>query len=107
MRIGALLFVLPFMFVLNPELILRGTVVDCTLAVATASLSVVLLSQALEGWAYRVGPIKLFPRALFLVAGGLLLFPGFGTDVIGIALAVLGFVAGRYRRSTVRLGAAP
>lgn len=103
MRIGAFLFVLPFMFVLNPELILRGTVVDCSLAVATASLSVVLISQALEGWAYRIGPIELLPRVLFLVAGGLLLYPGEVTDVIGITSAVLGFVAGYSRRSKVAL----
>lgn len=98
-RIGALLFVLPFMFVLNPELILRGTVLDSALAVASASLSVVLISQTLEGWAYRIGRIGLGPRSLFLAAGGLLLYPGMYTDALGIGLALLGFVAGYYQRS--------
>tara|TARA_R110000751_G_scaffold107645_8_gene204073 strand:- start:167131 stop:169059 length:1929 start_codon:yes stop_codon:yes gene_type:complete len=91
MRIGAILFVLPFMFALSPELILHGAFVDCLIAIATASISVLLISQCLEGWAYRIGVIGAVPRALFLIAGATLLYPGVYTDLIGAGFAALGF----------------
>ncbi|WP_223476161.1 TRAP transporter permease [Oricola indica] len=99
MRIGAILFVLPFMFALNPELILHGEFIDCVAAVVTACISIVLISQAMEGWAYRVGPIGMVPRALFLLAGGMLLSPGVFTDSVGGAAAVAGFAAAWFGRA--------
>lgn len=88
MRLGSVLFLLPFVFVLNPELILEGSLAGCLIATATATAGIVLISFALEGWAYWVGRLGLAARAGLLVAAVLLVIPGAVSDLYGAALAV-------------------
>lgn len=87
MRLGSVLFLLPFVFVLNPELILEGTLMACLLATLTATAGIILISFALEGWAYWVGRLNPFARTSLLVSATLLVVPGAATDVYGAALA--------------------
>ncbi|MDP2333756.1 MAG: TRAP transporter large permease subunit, partial [Reyranella sp.] len=86
MRLGLINFVLPFLFVLNPTLILIGTPLQIVHDVATACFSVWLLAAGLEGWLYGFGAIGWASR-LLLIAGALgLLVPGITTDLIGLGL---------------------
>lgn len=103
MRLGLINFVLPFLFVLNPTLILIGTPLQIVHDVATACFAVWLLAAGLEGWLYGIGAIGWASR-LLLIAGALgLLVPGIATDLIGLGLLAavyLGNLLWR-RRATV------
>ncbi|MFS4581783.1 TRAP transporter permease [Phaeobacter sp. C3_T13_0] len=91
MRLGAILFVLPFLFVLKPSLILQGETSDIIVSVSTAILSILMLSAASERYIYILNRTARSWEALVLLAGGLcLLIPDLPTDLIGLAaLAVV------------------
>lgn len=86
MRIGTILFILPFMFVLNPALILKGSSVDIAHSVGAAVVSVFLISCALEGWLYGIGRIGTLARTAVMVAGIMLMLPGEHIAVINAEL---------------------
>lgn len=50
MRLGIVAFVVPFVFVYQPELLLRGNPLDVILAIRTATVGVISLAAGLEGW---------------------------------------------------------
>ena len=92
MRLGLINFVLPFLFVLNPTLLLIGTPLHIVHDVATACFAVWLLAAGLEGWLYGVGAIGRASRVL-LVAGALgLLVPGLATDLFGLGVLAVVYV---------------
>src|SRR3546814_4547212 len=57
LRVGCLLLLLPVMFVLQPALILEGPIETIVQASITASLAVVLLAAAFEGYLWRLGAL--------------------------------------------------
>jgi TRAP-type uncharacterized transport system fused permease subunit len=57
MRLGAVIYFVPFIFVLNPALILKGTPVEIAEAVATAMAGIVLMAAALQGYLIGIGRI--------------------------------------------------
>ncbi len=78
-------FILPFIFVLDPSLLLLGTTVQHAVFIAlTATLGIVALAAALEG--YLLLPLHLWQRAILAVAALVLIIPGALTDSIGAAL---------------------
>ena len=78
-------FIIPYMFVLSPVLLMvSGTVIDLLLATITALLGMVALSSGLIGF---LADKCLLPERLLLAVGGLLLIkPGWITDVIGVVI---------------------
>ena len=99
MRLGLINFFLPFLFVLNPTLILIGDPGAVLHDVATAVLAVWLLAAATEGWLYSIGRAGWLSRIVLFVAALGLLDPGWYTDLIGIGAAMFAygfeFVRGR------------
>jgi len=85
-RLGGILFVLPFLFVLNPALILQGPLDRILLSALTALTAIWLVAAAMEGYLYRVGAIGRLPRLLLLLAAGLLIYPEWRSDLVGLAL---------------------
>lgn len=89
MRLGFVNFIVPFLFVLNPTLILTGAPLAILHDVLTASFAVWVLSSALEGWLYGVGRLA-WPGRILLILGGLgMLVPGVTTDLFGAAMVGL------------------
>ncbi|MGE0225466.1 MAG: TRAP transporter permease [Acetobacteraceae bacterium] len=88
MRLGAINFVVPFLFVLNPTLILIGTPFAIAHDVTTAVVAVWMLASAMEGWLYGVGLVGWVGRAGLLIAAAVLLKPGLYSDLIGLAIIV-------------------
>ncbi|MDH5205056.1 MAG: TRAP transporter fused permease subunit [Hylemonella sp.] len=83
MRLGSTMYFVPFFFVLNPALILRGQPLDIALVVMTAVLGIWLIASALEGYLIGIGQlgtgVGAWPgRALLLLAGLCLALPGGG-----------------------------
>ncbi len=92
MRLGGILFILPFLFVLNPSLILQGELTDILTSTVTAITAIWLMASAMEGYLYRVGLLGYPLRALVMVAGGVLIYPDLVTDLIGFGLLALTYL---------------
>lgn len=93
-KLGIAHYALPFLFVLQPQLLLMGdSVPEMVLAAITATIGAALLAAAVEG--YLMGPLNWWSRVLILGASLAMIIPGVASDVIGVMLAG-GFVAYRY-----------
>ncbi len=95
MRLGLINFILPFLFVLNPKLILRGDVLAIIHNVGTALIAVWLMACAFEAYLHGVGRINLLSRAALLGGAACLLVPGLYTDIAGASFVALAFVLGK------------
>ncbi|WP_300298971.1 TRAP transporter permease [Ferrovibrio sp.] len=90
-RTGAAGFIVPFMFVYEPALLAIGEWPDILHAAASATIGCLALAAGLYG--YLIRPALMWERAL-LVAGALCLIkPGLVTDLIGIGLIAVVFIA--------------
>lgn len=87
MRIGAGGFLLPFIFVYNPELLLQGGNISMiTLAVVSALLSSYIFASAVEN--YLISRLNIVQRITLFTAAAILIIPGTLTDIVGIVLFV-------------------
>jgi TRAP transporter 4TM/12TM fusion protein len=84
MRIASVIFIIPFIFVYDPGLVLKGDWLDIIESTVTAFIGVSFLAIAAEGW-YK-GQLSWWERVLLLTAGFLAVYPGVYTDVVGILL---------------------
>ena len=95
-------YVVPFLFVLAPELLMQGSAVTILHTSATAVIGVWLVSAGFMGFFAR--HLGVGHRVLFMAAGALLFFPaggvsyGIWTDVAGACLAGVLVVTGGFRR---------
>jgi TRAP transporter 4TM/12TM fusion protein len=87
MRIAATSFVVPFMFVYEPALLMIGDWPTILWSTFTAAIGIMLFAAGLHG--YLLGPSTLWQSILLVVAGLLLIDPGLMTDAIGIVLAAV------------------
>jgi len=104
MKFAAAGFIVPFFFVFNPELLMMGDSAAIIRATVTSTVGSVVLAAGLQGYLLR--PANLLERALFIVGALLLIDPALTTDVIGVALVVLGLGLQRLRRAPVPVRAA-
>ncbi|MCD2138594.1 TRAP transporter permease [Salinicoccus halitifaciens] len=83
-RLGIAAFIVPYMFIYGPELLLIGGTVDIILAVITAVIGIMGIGAATEGWLLK--KVTIFERVL-LVAGSLcMVHPNFVTDLAGLVI---------------------
>lgn len=84
MKLGTIIYLIPFYFVINPTLILTGefNIVELIQVLFTAVLGIVIMANASSGYVYGLGEIKLhnqvttiFIRALMFIGGALIVFP--------------------------------
>lgn len=107
-RLGIVLALVPFFFVLQPALIiLDSTILDIVTYLAAALVGIWLLTSGLEGYLMRIGRLRVLERILFFIGGFLFAFPdwmltGVGTAVcaVAVALALTRKRALRYPEST-------
>jgi len=108
-RLGIVAYIVPFLFVFSPTLLLKGPAVDVCLAAVTAIAGTVLIGVALTGYLFqKIAGIK---RVLLGLAALALLFPHVGPGVLfswttnaagmAVAAAILASelrIASRFRR---------
>ncbi len=100
MRLGLINFILPFIFVLNPALILNGEFTEIILMVSSAMIAVWLMASAFEGYLYYVGTVTWLIRAPLLIGAAFMLYPGTISFFIGVVIVVASYaVAFAQRRS--------
>ncbi|MFL1482679.1 TRAP transporter permease [Marinobacter sp. LN3S78] len=84
MRLGSVIYFIPFLFVLNPALIFQGSWNEVLVVILQALAGVVLIAGSMQGWLLGVGNLAAsgvlqWPVRLALIVGGLLLaVPGGG-----------------------------
>ncbi len=83
-------YLVPFLFVFSPALLLSGNAIDVLLAVITAFVGVTAVSVGIIGFATR--PIGYLERAAYIVFGVMLMIPP-GSHVITILINIVGAVA--------------
>jgi TRAP transporter 4TM/12TM fusion protein len=97
MRFGWLAFVIPFMFVVSPTLLMQGNPVLIIFNFITALAGTCLVCMAVVGYFLR--QLSLLDRLIFAVAGLALVFPTTGfklsivVNLVGLGLGIL--LAGR------------
>ena len=93
MRFGWTAYIVPFLFVFAPSLLLQGDPLRVIQAVATALIGVWLTSAGFVGYLFQ--PMGIERRVLFAIAGILLLVPagvapwGESSDIFGFGLAAV------------------
>ncbi len=102
MRLGIVLYIVPFMFVYAPALLMMGSAAEVLLATATALLGVTGLAIGLQGWCWIRATIA--ERGIFMCAALPLIVPGVYTDLAGLGLMGLGLVSQLWRRKSLRSG---
>lgn len=83
-------FVIPFMFVIDPGLLMAGEFATTSYNLLTAVLGILCFCSAMQGYCF--GPIPMWKRVLFVIPGFLLMIPGALTDAVGM-LFLLGLAA--------------
>jgi len=99
-KLGATGYIVPYMFVFSPLLLLIGSWWRVGLAVLTALIGVTCLAGSLHK--YFLGHLKNWERIVLLVAAFMLIKPGGITDAVGVALLLVVLV-GQYIRKTRKI----
>ena len=118
MRLGGVIYIAPFFFVLNPALVGQAPLPEVALATVSALVGVALVSMALQGHVSLVGPVRGGPlgvvlRVMLFAAGLAFAIPespliGIGyaeSAMLGLALAALPLWLARSDRRRERLAA--
>ena len=87
-RLGIISYLVPFIFVFEPSLILKGSAFKILLTMLTSLIGVFALASGLEGYLRKEA--NWLQRVLWLGGGGFLIIPGPNTDIIGIVLITAG-----------------
>ena len=109
MRLGAVTFIIPFCFVLNPALILQGPVYEIIWSTVTAMLGVIIAASSLEGYLIGLGKLDFenvsrrwfkngLLRTTLFVSGVLLMYPERKTDLLGFLLMILSILIFHFRK---------
>jgi TRAP transporter 4TM/12TM fusion protein len=102
-KLGLTGYIIPFMFVFAPALLLIGEPLQVALAVVTAVVGVVCLAGALHAY-FFFGTARSWERVLLFVAALVLIKPGWATDMLGLGLIVLALASQRWVRRQATAG---
>lgn len=102
-RLGILAYLIPFIFVFSPELLLQGTPTKIILAIISAIIGVCCLVASIEG--YFLMNWNYILRIPLFLAAILLLYSGWITDISALFIIIISFYSQRYilKKNTGRL----
>ncbi len=106
LKLASAAFILPFIFVLDPSLLLiHTTPADAAIICLSALLGITALAATLEG--YLMGRLRVWQRCILAVSALALMIPGITSDLIGGAIfglmALFMFMKTRQRNQVVAL----
>lgn len=84
LKLGATGYIIPFMFVFGPSILLIGTTGQIVMSLFTATIGVVCLAGGMVG--HFVARARWYERLLLIAAAIVLIKPGLLTDAAGLAL---------------------
>jgi TRAP transporter 4TM/12TM fusion protein len=88
MKLGLTGYIIPFMFVFSPALLLMGDFVTVSMAAITATIGVTCLAGGLHSY-FFFGPARWWERLMLIAAALVLIKPGWMSDLIGLGLIAL------------------
>ncbi len=90
MRMAVAAYIVPFMWIYKPSLLLRGSLFDITVTFFTSAIGIIIIAGVLEG--YLLTSTN-WPQRVLLGGGGLLLIaPGWIANVIGAGCLIVGIL---------------
>lgn len=92
-------FLVPFVFVYNPELLLMGTPAEIAKATAILFFGTYLLAGAISG--YMVAPLNKFNRGILFIGALCMIAPETITDIIGLVIGVYIITTGLLKKKKV------
>ncbi|RVT54249.1 TRAP transporter permease [Rubrivivax albus] len=96
-KLGLTGYIIPFMFVFAPSLLLIGEPLNVALATLTAVVGVTCLAGSLHEY-FFLGKARPWERVLLFVAALVLIKPGWATDLLGLALIAITLASQRWVR---------
>lgn len=104
-RMGLVAYIIPFIFLYSPAILLVGGTAEVALAACTAVIGIFCLAAAVEGYMFQQwSPVS---RVVLAAASLLTLIPGSTTDIIGIVLIVVAYGLNRFVFRPVKKESAP
>lgn len=94
MRLGVAAFIVPFMFVYGPQLLLIGTIPEISLGIVTAIIGIIGIGAAAEGWIMK--QVTIIERVVLIIGSLCMVHPNIYTDVIGIVLLIFVYLKQTY-----------
>lgn len=88
-RLGAVGYIIPFAFALNPALTGLGSRSEIIWAAVTGTAAAALIATGLEGYLLRIGRLTGIARVLMFCSGLLLLVATWEIQTVGAALALI------------------
>lgn len=83
-RLSIVGYIVPFIFVYQPALLMHGSLGEILLAAGSALIGTIALAAAMSG--YLFNPVSWWQRFLLGAGSVTLIYPGWKTDLIGLAL---------------------
>jgi len=102
MRLGIVIYFIPFFFLFSPALILQGPLWESAYLVAFCLVGILLIAAGFEGYLLLVGPISILERIGFIVGGFMIAFPTWRSAIYGTLLTALTLIGGRWIRARRR-----
>jgi len=98
-KIAAAGYIIPYMFIYGPPLLMIGSWGEIIYALSTACVGTVCLAGGLQGWFLKV---ITWPQRLLLIVASLgLIKPGWMTDLLGaviLAVVIISVKMGYYKK---------
>ncbi|MCJ8499958.1 TRAP transporter permease [Desulfatitalea alkaliphila] len=93
MRLGIVIYFVPFFFIFQPALVLQGNLWLLTYVLPSCILGIMLICAGSEGYLLGVGKVPFWMRLPLVGAGFLLSFPTPRITVVGLVLSAILVVA--------------
>jgi len=84
-KLGLTGYIIPFMFVYGPSLLLIGETTTILQTIVTATIGVICLAGGLHSY-FFFGATRIWERAMLVAAAFVLIKPGLFTDLVGLGL---------------------
>lgn len=97
--LGSASYIIPFVFVYNPALLMNGTLIEIIYTFLSTSIGIIIIGSGITGYFYRqAGSII---RSLLIFSGILLIFPSILINFIGVISALALFLIQHYQSKSV------
>jgi len=103
-RIAAPTYIVPFMFIYEPSLLMIGDPITIATSSLSACIGVMCFAAGLQGYLLREA--RTWERVVLLIAAILLIKPGYVSDAIGLALLIAVGFAQKVQKPTLAVPAA-
>lgn len=84
MKLGVVAYMVPFIFVYKPALLLQGSWTEVLQAIAFAVVGVYTMARGLEG--YFFSPLRIPTKLLLITSGVCSIVPGYQLNIIGLGI---------------------